>query len=334
MANPEHIAFLIQGVKIWNEWREKYPEIIPDLTDSTIWEFVEDRRLHYINFNKVRLNKSVITGMDLRFATLVDANLTDARLTSSRLSHANLSNAKLIKTNIVEVDFDGAKLANADMTAAIANSTQFGDIDLSTVKGLEKIEHVGPSTIGIDTLFRSQGNIPEAFLRGCGIPEIFIEYSHSLVGKSIQFFSCFISHSHRDQRFCDRLYADLQTKDVRVWYFPEDAKWGEPVWGEIDSSIKIYDKLIIVCSKHSLTSVPALREIERALNREDRERKNILFPITVDEYVFDGWEHPRKADILAKVVGDFRGWNRSANKYDAALQKLMKALNVNGSQKV
>ncbi|MBL8099874.1 MAG: toll/interleukin-1 receptor domain-containing protein [Anaerolineales bacterium] len=328
MPNSEHLSILVQGASVWNKWRDKNPEIIPDLADIAMWELVKDRNMQYFNLNKADLKNSVITGMDLRFIMLIEADLTAARLTSSALSHANLSHAKLVKTNMVEVDFDGALLTNVDMTGAIANSTQFGDLDLSTVKGLEKVEHVGPSTLGIDTLFRSQGKIPDVFLRGCGVPEIFIEYNRSLVGKSIQFFSCFISHSHYDQLFCERLYADLQANDVRVWYFPEDAKWGEPVWGEIDRSIKDYDKLIIVCSKHSLTSGPVLREIERALNREDKEGKNILFPITVDDYIFESWEHPRKADILAKVVGDFRGWNLNADKYSTALKKLLEALKL------
>ena len=94
----------------------------------------------------------------------------------------------------------------------------------------------------------------------------------------------------------------------------------------------MYDKLVVVCSKRSLTSGPLLREIERALQREDDERKQsgrdkqILFPITIDGFAFTEWHHPRKADMLAKVVGDFRGWNRSAAKYDAALRRLLAAL--------
>lgn len=54
--------------------------------------------------------------------------------------------------------------------------------------------------------------------------------------------------------------------------------------------------------------------------------KSILFPITMDDYIFDEWDHPRKADVLAKVVGDFRSWNRSAGKYDAAFKRLLQAL--------
>jgi hypothetical protein len=55
-----------------------------------------------------------------------------------------------------------------------------------------------------------------------------------------------------------------------------------------------------------IQSGPVLREIERPLQREDRESKNVLFPIRIDDYLFDKWNHPRKAEVVAKVVGDFR----------------------------
>ena len=199
------------------------------------------------------------------------------------------------------------------------------DVDLSSVKGLETIKHIGPSSIGIDTIYRSQGNIPEIFLRGAGVPENFITYMHSLTGKGFDYYSCFISHSSKDQVFAERLYADLQARGVRCWYFPEDAKWGEPVWGEIDRSIKVYDKLVVICSQDSLQSGPVNREIERALQREDRESQSVLFPIRLDEYIFKKWEHPRKADVVSKVVGDFSEWH-SPGTYKKTLERLVKNL--------
>jgi hypothetical protein len=44
----------------------------------------------------------------------------------------------------------------------------FVDVDLSTAIGLENVRHHGPSTIGIDTIYASEGKIPEVFLRGFG----------------------------------------------------------------------------------------------------------------------------------------------------------------------
>ena len=62
----------------------------------------------------------------------------------------------------------------------------------------------------------------------------------------LPFHSCFISHSVKDRGFCDRLYADLRSEGVKCWYFPEQATWGELVWGEIDRGIRFHDKLVVV----------------------------------------------------------------------------------------
>jgi hypothetical protein len=61
---------------------------------------------------------------------------------------------------------------------------------------------------------------------------------------------------------------------------------------------------------------------------EDKEGKGILFPIRIDDYVFDTWEHERKADVVRKVVGDFSGWDKDAAKYDKAFDKLLKGLQM------
>ena len=106
---------------------------------------------------------------------------------------------------------------------------------------------------------------------------------------------------------------------------------GTRVWEEIDHAIRLYDKLIAVCSAASLElpgelpASPVVREIGRALIREDRERKHVLFPIRLDDYIFEGWGHPRKADVVGKVVGDFRTW-RDEGPYRGSLNRLIQEL--------
>jgi hypothetical protein len=43
------------------------------------------------------------------------------------------------------------------------------------------------------------------------------------------------------------------------------------------------------------------------MQKEDRERKGVLFPVRIDDYLFEKWDHPRKADVVSKVVGSSTG---------------------------
>ena len=53
----------------------------------------------------------------------------------------------------------------------VFGSTILADIDLSQVNELDALKHNGPSSIGIDTLYKSHGRIPDKFLRDLGVPQ-------------------------------------------------------------------------------------------------------------------------------------------------------------------
>ena len=210
--------------------------------------------------------------------------------------------------------------------------TTFAAVDLSEVRGLDSIKHQGPSTVGIDTLFLSKGKIPEAFLRGCGVPETLIAYLPSIIGamQPIQFYSCFISYSSRDQSFAERLYADLQGKGVRCWYAPEDLKIGEKIRVGIDESIRVHDKLLLVLSKNSVASDWVEKEVETAMEKERQQKRVVLFPIRLDDAVMKietGWP----ADIRrSRNIGDFKKW-KTHDTYQKAFERLLRDLKAKES---
>jgi hypothetical protein len=191
---------------------------------------------------------------------------------------------------------------------------------------------IGPSTIGLDTIYLSKGDIPEAFLRGVGVPDIFITYIGSLTRKAIEFYSCFISYSTKDQAFAARLYTDLQTKGVRCWFAPEDLKWGEKIRVGLDESIRRHDKLLLVLSKHSVGSNWVEKEVETAMEEEHKEKRIILFPIRLDDTVMkidSGWP----ADIRrTRNIGDFRHWKKH-DPYQRALNRLLRDLKAEAHTK-
>jgi TIR domain len=156
--------------------------------------------------------------------------------------------------------------------------TVLTNTDLSKVKGLESGIHHGPSSIGIDTFFRSGGRIPEVFLRGAGVPDTFIKYAVSLVGLPFEFYSCFISYSSKDKALAERLHADLQAQGVRCWFAPEQLKTGDKFRVAIDEAVRVYDKLLLLLSKHSVGSGWVEKEVETTFEKERKQRHAVLFP--------------------------------------------------------
>lgn len=329
MANEEHLKIFRQGLDAWEGWKIKNPTIKPDLSFADLREaYLGGANLSQTRLEGANLSRTHMSVANLSGARLGGANLSEAHMTMVDLQYADLRGANLSGAWLSRTDFSGAQVSCAIFDGAGVRFAKFGDIDLSEAKGLETIIHSAPSTIGIDAIYKSKGNIPEVFLRGAGVPENFITYMKSLAGteKAFEFYSCFISYSTKDQDFADRLYADLQSKGVRCWKFDENAKWGEPLWGEIDTAIRHYDKLVVICSEHSLQSPPVVREIERALQKEDSNRKNVLFPVRIDDHLFEVWDHPRKADVVSKVIGDFRG-SQNLAAYSKAFTRFLDALN-------
>jgi TIR domain/Pentapeptide repeats (8 copies) len=220
---------------------------------NLLWADLTDADLLWTLLRGANLGAANLNGADLREADLSRANLTGANLGGTKLRGANLRSAKLGKT-----EFGGAALGG----------TVFAAVDLSTAKGLETVRHDGPSTVGVDTIYNSQGKIPEAFLRGAGLPDEFIAYIGSLVGRPIQFYSCFISYSGKDQKFADRLYEGLQNKGVRCWFAPHDIQGGRKIYEQIDEAIRLHDKLLLILSEHSMNSEWVKTEIFNARERE------------------------------------------------------------------
>jgi uncharacterized protein YjbI with pentapeptide repeats len=317
MADPEHLGILRKGVEEWNRWRFTNPRINPDLSRV----YLRGETLGWTSLGEADFSETNLSEADLS-----EANLRDANFRGTNLREADLSGADLTRANLIRVDFHRAGLRRADLSNATIVRTTFADNDLSEVRGLETIHHLGPSTIGIDTIYKSKGSIPEVFLRGCGVPEDFILYMRSLVGKAIEFQSCFISYSSKDDDFARRLHADLQVQNVRCWFAPEDLKIGDKIRMRIDEAIRFYDKLLLVLSESSVKSAWVEKEVETAFDKEQRQNNRpVLFPIRLDDTVMQA-DQAWAADVRrTRHIGDFTRWKHH-DAYQQAFRRLLRDL--------
>jgi uncharacterized protein YjbI with pentapeptide repeats len=316
-----------EGVKEWNRRRWE-GEVIPELSSTELYKAeLSDAHLIGANLSGANLNNTNLSG-----ANLSGANLSGANLSGANLNSANLNTAKLNSANLNSANLNSAKLNGADLSNAICDTTVFAYVDLSKVKGLDSVQHFGPSTLGTDSLILSHGRIPEVFLRGCGLTDAWITYLPSLIGSSqpIQLHSCFISYSSKDDPFARRLHGRMRQADLRVWFAPEDMKGGRFIEDQIDRAINLHDKLLLVLTRASMGSNWVRQEIKKALSREKHEKRRMLFPIrlcslkAIGEWVCldadtgrDFAEEVRRYHIL-----DFSGW-KTEDEFEAAFGKLL-----------
>jgi hypothetical protein len=113
---------------------------------------------------------------------------------------------------------------------------------------------------------------------------------------------------------------------VRTWFLPEDRDAAGAGWAEVDRGIKVYDKLVVICSEHSLRSPSVVQEIELVLEREADDGKQVLYPISIDDFLLDAWRHPAAEALRSRLIGDFRGWSQDAERYSAQLELLVEEL--------
>ncbi len=243
---------------------------------------------------------------------------------------ADLLSTWLIHTDLTEVSLLDAKLEspflfNTNFKKATIGRTLFANCALDLATNLDTVKHYGPSYLDFLTMSQSVDKLSEKFLRGIGMPDSFITYMHSLVAQPMQFYSCFISYSSKDQSFVERLYADLQINGIRCWFAPIDMRIGDEIRVGIDESIRVYDKLLLVLSKHSIESEWVKKEVETAFEQEQKLKRRVLFPIRLDDGVMkieSGWP----ADIKrTRHIGDFKGW-KNHDTYQVAVQRLIRDL--------
>lgn len=288
-------------------------------------------------FREANLYKANLSEAQLEYADLWRANLEETNFSKANLSHADLSQAILIAT----------KLHGATLNDAMVGWTNFCGVDFCSAKGIETAIHSGPSSIGLDTLAKSNGFIPEVFLEKCGVAPWEIEFA-SLYDQTLSAFQIedilatkifqkrshgplsvggvFISYSHSDSVFADKLYKALQNAKISVWLDRHDMLAGD-MQRQVVREIRLRDIVIIVLSKKSVESDWVESELEIARQKEKNEKRDVLCPVSLDE----SWK--KKDSILwlqlkrSKNVIDFSKWK--TKNFQFQFEKLFKGIKIN-----
>jgi hypothetical protein len=361
MADQEQLKILRKGIEAWNSWCGQNQEIQADLSDANLANadlshahlFRADlssadlsgadlahATLMFANLSGANLYTATLSGANLRCAKLTDANLwaadlnvTDlsgahlnhADLTFANLNHADLSDADLGNANLANVRLSNAYLNNTDLRKTKVQDTIFDMVDLHTVKGLAEIVHIGPSPVTLYTVQLPQDGSALLFLRGAGVPNEWIDSYLTHVMHPIQYHSVFISYSSHNEILAKRLHADLQDQGVRCWFAPEDMKIGDKIRTRIDEAIHQQDKLLLLLSEHAIASAWVEDEVEAALEKEQHQQREILFPIRLDKSVMQATQAWVAKLRRTRHIGDFTN-GVDPRAYQQAFERLLRDL--------
>ena len=305
MANPEHVEVVGRGTDAIEAWRREHPD-------------------EWLDLGAADLSEADLGGSNLSGANLTHADLTDANLSSADLFGANPTYAYLTYAYLPLANLTAANLTSATLERTAFAETIFANTNLAGAKGLETVQHLGPSAIDHRTIEQS-GDLPPAFLRGCGLPDDLIDFYTARYGQAIQFYSCFISYARKDEAFVDRLYVDLQENDVRCWRDTEDMKIGDRTRPVINQAIRVHDKVVLVLSEHSIASDWVETEVETAFRKERDEDRTVLFPVRLDDAIENTDEAWARQVWYTRNVGDFREW-KDHDTYQEAFKRVLRDL--------
>lgn len=255
-------------------------------------------------------------------AELIRANLYSADLNGADLSGAVLKDANLIGANLTGTNLDGADLSNA-----IVGGTILGNVDLSNVKGLETLMHLGPSTVGIDTIYKSKGKVPVNFLKSAGVPRQMIDYIELFIDPNEKYFSCFISYTEKDEEFTFKLCEDLRNLGIRCWLATDAFMRRNRSHAIFDSAVKLHDKIIMILSENSIDKDWIENEYVYAIQKEMQSGVTSLVPISLDDAVACS-EKPWATKMRRlRYIYDFSTWQEN-DSYEESLSYLIAGLNA------
>ena len=291
--------------------------------------------------SNVNFRATDLTGANFRHASLYGALMQRSKLTGADLSYANLHSCELIEVKLDGVSFEGARFGH----------TTIAGVDLSVAEGLDRTIHRDPTALASDCLRMTADSLSRAdeaakrkvivFLKNAGLAEDLLDAFRSWIGRPISFHSVFLSHSSLDKPFARQLHADLHGAGIDCWFDEKELLPGDLLLDAIDRGIRVWDKLLLVCSEHSLSARTGWwveQEVTRALQKERETRLEtgtrdvVLIPITIDDTLFSATT-PLSATLLERYVGDFRGWHDKF-RYQGALNSLIAALKTSKTRGV
>ncbi len=131
--------------------------------------------------------------------------------------------------------------------------------------------------------------------------------------------SLFLSHSHADKAFVDRLAERLRASQVRTWVDEVETLVGDSLIEKIERGIAAMEYLGVVLSPDSVESEWVQRELKLALTLEISHKRLKVLPILYRDCEIPGF-------LKDKKYADFRGCDTDPSVFEGSVERLLSRL--------
>lgn len=206
---------------------------------------------------------------------------------------------KLIKANSYQ------SMADID----IEEDKWMNDVDIFSNKYLKK--HSLYSRISSELFHRTSGSFNKVLncLKSVKEDQSFIDEINNIPyqevpsykAKTLPEYDVFISHANADKEdLIEELYQSLKKLDIKIFYDKESLEWGDKFKDKILDGAKKAEFAIIVISENFFDREWTEIELNRFLNRQNRNGQKIILPIIHNITIQQLKEkYPTVADIQA-----------------------------------
>lgn len=93
----------------------------------------------------------------------------------------------------------------------------------------------------------------------------------------------FISYSHQDKEFVDRLATQLVRRNVNIWLDRWELSVGDSLVEKIQEAVDGASALLVILSKASVSSEWCKKELSAGLLRELEEKRVVVMPVMLED---------------------------------------------------
>jgi len=106
---------------------------------------------------------------------------------------------------------------------------------------------------------------------------------NSQLNRENLFMPIFISYSHENKGFVDKLAMQLVNRNVNVWVDRWELSIGDSIVDKVQEAVEGASALLVILSKASITSEWCKRELSSGFLRELEEKRVVVMPVLLED---------------------------------------------------